>query len=421
MRTNFYTVLCLITVINIFGQEKGIVGNENWIDNWTNFKPKLTDYRETNTLLVGEIKTNTTLTRKNVYLLSGDVIVKKNATLTIESGTIIRADFKNNSSLIVENGAKIIAVGTSTDPIVFTSNQVPADRKPVDWSGILLLGDAPTNKIGVQKNIDVDGQTQLIFGGKNIDNNAGILKYVRIEFAGKKINATKTTSAITFAAVGNKTITDFVQISNSQTDGVSVLGGNLNLNNIICYKNGDDDISASMGSQTNLNNGLLLKYPYFTDSNNARAIEISNAEEKGETDFAKKQTNFVATNLSIISFDDKAAGLSREAIFVDEYVDVKLSNSIINGFSPGIVLNHKIKTNENGLDKINLQNILFNFCKDSILFDATDYSDELKNHFFDNNPSNSKDYMDVSQVFNNPNIKNNPDFRALDNKTLTLK
>ncbi len=421
MKTKIYTTLCLVIALNIFGQQKGIVGNENWMENWTNFKPKLTDYRETNTLLIGEIKTNTTLSRKNTYLLSGDVIVKKNATLTIEAGTVIRADFKNNASLIVENGAKIMAIGTSTDPIVFTSNQVSADRKPGDWAGIIVLGDAPLNKIGGQNNIDVNEKTQLTYGGKNLENNAGVLKYVRIEFAGKKINATKTTAALTWAAIGNTTTADFIQISNSQTDGVSVLGGNLSLNNLVCYKNGDDDVSVSMGAQTNLNNSLLLKYPYFADSNDARAIEISNFEAKNETDFSKKQTNLTATNLSIINFDDKATGLSREAIFVDENTNFKLSSSIINGFSPGIILNHKIRTNENGLNKISIQNTLFNFCKDTLLFDEVDYTDVLKNYFFDNNPSNTKDYMDVTQVFNNPDIKNNPDFRTFENKNLTLR
>ena len=91
----------------------------------------------------GAITANTTWTKNNTYLLQGFVYVKNGATLTIEPGTTIKGDKVSKGALIVTRGAKIIADGTPSEPIVFTSNE--SSPTYGDWGGIIILGNAPTN------------------------------------------------------------------------------------------------------------------------------------------------------------------------------------------------------------------------------------------------------------------------------------
>ncbi|HNM27830.1 MAG TPA: hypothetical protein PKL15_20455, partial [Saprospiraceae bacterium] len=97
------------------------------------------------TVVTGDITTNTTWTKNNTYLLSGFVYVTNGAVLTIEPGTVIKGDKATKGSLIVTRGAKLIADGTPNEPIVFTSNE--ASPSYGDWGGIILLGYAPTNQV----------------------------------------------------------------------------------------------------------------------------------------------------------------------------------------------------------------------------------------------------------------------------------
>jgi hypothetical protein len=71
--------------------------------------------------------------KKNVqYIVDGDAHIEIDAPLTIEPGAIIK--FKNNSSF-TSNGT-LIAEGTETEPIIFTSYY--ENPNPADWLGINL-------------------------------------------------------------------------------------------------------------------------------------------------------------------------------------------------------------------------------------------------------------------------------------------
>ena len=101
---------------------KGISGDTNWLNMWTNFNPKTTSYNDASTIITGTISSDMTLKKENVYVLVGTVYVAPNVTLTIQPGTLVRCDTATLTTLVVTKGAKIIAEGTETDPIVFTSN-----------------------------------------------------------------------------------------------------------------------------------------------------------------------------------------------------------------------------------------------------------------------------------------------------------
>ncbi|NWP47787.1 hypothetical protein GY986_25420, partial [Escherichia coli] len=72
-------------------------------------------------------------------------------TLTIAAGVVIAADSTEptNDLLLVNRGSKIQAVGTVTQPIIFTSQQNLASNGVSDvtqgqWGGIILLGRSTT-------------------------------------------------------------------------------------------------------------------------------------------------------------------------------------------------------------------------------------------------------------------------------------
>ena len=73
------------------------------------------------------------------------------AVLNIAAGVVIAADSTEvtNDMLLVNRGAKINAVGTVSEPIIFTSQQNliangVSDATQGQWGGVILLGRAPT-------------------------------------------------------------------------------------------------------------------------------------------------------------------------------------------------------------------------------------------------------------------------------------
>src|SRR5512138_3213935 len=84
-----------------------------------------------------------TLYSDTVYTLSGFIRVANGATLTIQPGTRIEGDFDiPGSSLFILRGSRIIAEGTASAPIVFTSERAEGSREPGDWGGLIIVGNA---------------------------------------------------------------------------------------------------------------------------------------------------------------------------------------------------------------------------------------------------------------------------------------
>ena len=175
-----------------------------------------------------DITTNTTWTSDNVYVLSGVqfVYVKNNATLTIQPGTVIRGD---QTGLVVTRGSKIIADGTTSRPIVFTSNKPAGQRTAGDWGGLALLGKAKTNKPGGEGVLEGGVDATLgLYGGTDDADNSGILRYVRIEFAGIAFQPNNETNGLTLGGVGNGTILEHIQSSLGGDDAFEWFGGSVN-------------------------------------------------------------------------------------------------------------------------------------------------------------------------------------------------
>ncbi len=396
-------------------QEKGITGSNNWLNNWTEFKPNKVDYGEANQILAGNITVNTKLYKKNIYILQGSVFVTNNAILTIEPGTVIIGDYESSASLVITKGATIMAEGLETDPIVFTSNR--STRKAGDWGGIVILGDAPTNKFGNASSVNFDLDTSLTsYGGSNVSSNSGVLKFVRIEFAGKKIKGLGNFNALLLAGVGNKTVLENIMISYSAGDSFEIFGGELTLNRMVSFKSSSDDYKFNFGTQCRIDNSLAIRSSYLTSSLGSRCIDVASYDKKEEVDFTKKQTAVIATNLTLINNSenigaDIQAGLVKEAVYVSQNTSLDLKRTVISGFNPAVLLDNKIEINGENLKKIKFEQMYFNFCKGNIFTEYNSDNEDLENWYGNSAFSNVYSQSDNKETFIDLFNDKKPDFR----------
>jgi len=205
-----------------------------------------------------EVTANMTLTTAKPYLLPKNthVFVRSGATLTIEPGAQIVGE--KGSVLVISRGAKIMAEGTVDKPIVFTSAQAVGARTPGYWGGLLVLGKAPINV----NTLSAPSSTEALFeafsnadgdsgkfGGTVLDDNSGVIKYVRIEFGGFNFVQDREFNNLTLCGVGSGTTVDFVQLHGGSDDGIELFGGTVNVKHIVSSQNEDDGFDTDNGWQ----------------------------------------------------------------------------------------------------------------------------------------------------------------------------
>jgi hypothetical protein len=258
--------------------------------------------------LNGEITANRTLTADRQWILDGVVLVKGGAVLTIEPGTIIRAKIGTKAALVIDRGSKLIADGTATKPIVFTSGKDAGSRAPGDWGGIILVGKAPTNRTTP---VQVEGGVALTYGTDNIPtDNSGTLRYVRIEYAGIGVNDSEI-NALTFYAVGSGTIVENVQTVYANDDAFEFFGGTVQCKNLVAYATADDDFDFDFGFNGGIQFAVSLRDPAFVDAaDDGNGIECDN-DKDGTT--ATPVTQPKLSNLTLIGPNNAAGTASRHA------------------------------------------------------------------------------------------------------------
>src|SRR5665647_1678389 len=243
----------------------GAFGTTDWTAGWANFNPQITVYPATTTTVTGDIAVNTTWTKNNTYEMNGFIFVTNGATLTIEPGTVIRGKIDTKAALIITRGSKLIANGTVTEPIVFTSNKDAGSRASGDWGGLVLLGKAQNNTGGdMLIEGGLVGATALHGGTDNADNS-GSLKYVRIEYAGYAYAVGNEINGLTFGSVGSGTTIDYVQVSYANDDSYEWFGGAVNCKHIIAYAGLDDDFDTDNGFTGMIQFAVGLRDPKFDD------------------------------------------------------------------------------------------------------------------------------------------------------------
>ena len=363
MKKSLFFSLVFSSCSLMFGQQDlGVVGVNNWLQGWTSFKPLSNDYPITTKILPNVISSDFKLSSYETYLLVGEVYVTNNATLYIEAGTVIRASSEEYSTLIITKGSKIVAQGLPNNPIVFTSSKPERERKPGDWGGIQILGNAPISSYGGLYKIESALDPSLVMGGgSNSDDSSGVLKNVRVEFAGKGKTKNLVYDAISFIGVGKGTVVEAVQSSFSNGNAFKFVGGAVKGTKLFALRSKNSDFEFTQGANCELNNGLIIRDAFFSASSGFRGVNVKQYENQGLTDFSKPTTTVVLNNFSLVNESEGKSGtngLIREAVFVNKGCLFTMNKCLITGFQTAVLMSSSVELVESNLNKIKLLNLL---------------------------------------------------------------
>lgn len=247
--------------------------------------------------------------KKGTYILKGWVYIADGAELTIEPGTIIKGDKQTKASLIAERGGKLIAQGTATEPIVFTSEEAKGNRRPGDWGGIILCGKAKNNKSEIQ----IEGGPRTKHGGNDDADNSGVLSYVRIEFAGYPFQTDQEINGLTLGSVGSGTKIDHVQVSYSNDDSYEWFGGTVNCKYLIAYKGWDDDFDTDNGFSGKVQFGLSVRDSKLADVSQSNSFESDNNADGSNSE---PHTSAVFSNMTFIGPKAVDASFVNDASYI---------------------------------------------------------------------------------------------------------
>lgn len=247
--------------------------------------------------------------KKGTYILKGWVYIADGAELTIEPGTIIKGDKQTKAALIAERGGKLIAQGTATEPIVFTSEEAKGNRRPGDWGGIILCGKAKNNKSEIQ----IEGGPRTKHGGNDDADNSGVLSYVRIEFAGYPFQTDQEINGLTLGSVGSGTKIDHVQVSYSNDDSYEWFGGTVNCKYLIAYKGWDDDFDTDNGFSGKVQFGLAVRDSKLADVSQSNGFESDNNADGSNSE---PHTSAVFSNITFIGPKAVDASFVNDASYI---------------------------------------------------------------------------------------------------------
>jgi hypothetical protein len=292
---------------------------------------------ETTVTLQGNLSTQT-LTKDKVYLLKGQVFVREGQTLTIQPGTVILGEKSSKGTLIIDRGAKIMAQGTKTEPIIMTSNQAPGDRDKGDWGGLVVLGKARVNLTDPA----VEGITPaVVYGGTDDNDNSGVMEYLRVEFAGIELSANNETNAITLGGVGRGTKFENIMVSYGGDDGIEWFGGTVNGKNLIVFSTWDDCFDIDNGFSGSLQFGLAVRYPSHADQSESNGFEW---DTDGQNNLDRFKTSVVASNFTIIGpgIDGNSySGNFKHAVDLRRNTAGNIFNSVFVGYPTAFRFNHQ--------------------------------------------------------------------------------
>lgn len=334
--------LALLVVISIVGCRKIEVDGSGGT---TIVQPPTSGARQTITLS-GRIDSNLTLSPNNDYLIQGLTYIVNNKTLTILPGTVIRGNFTgvNVAALIITRGSKIVADGNATQPIVFTSAN-PTPRSG-DWAGIVICGRAPVNasSIAGPGTYLVEGGINNSFsdgiaGGTDAADSSGVLRYVRIEYAGYAYNQDQEINSLTMAGVGNKTVIEYVQVTFAKDDAFEWFGGTVNCKYLVSYKTQDDDFDSDNGFNGTVQFGLIFRDSAIADISRSEAFESDN-DANGTA--ATPKTTAIFSNITAIGPRATTTGIGNSLYLCGAQIRrnsaISIFNSVFMGWPAGLLI-----------------------------------------------------------------------------------
>ncbi|MFK7936928.1 MAG: T9SS type A sorting domain-containing protein [Saprospiraceae bacterium] len=317
-------------------------------------------------------------TADNVYQLDGFVFLEEGGILNIEAGTFIQgiespSTSDNASALIITRGAKINALGTADDPIVFTAEIDDLDD-PIDltvndrgfWGGLIILGYGQLANATAETAVEgiPEGEDRALFGGDNDADNSGILQYVSIRHGGAELSPGNEINGLTLGAVGSETIIENIEVIANDDDGIEFFGGAVNVKYAAVSFCADDQFDWDLGWRGNGQFWMTL-------------LGDDDGDNGGELDGAKPDDGTPTSNPTIYNATFIGAGCGTTAknatglLFRDGSAGT-IANSVITDFNFGI----EVEDRASGVDSrqrmeagdlVLTNNVWWNFCNGSEL------------------------------------------------------
>lgn len=232
------------------------------------------DQPQTEFTITDNITTNTTWQTGNTYILAGRIAVVDGVTLTIEPGVIIKGEAgtgANATALLIARGGKLMAEGTESEPIIFTSvadeiqpGQITSPNMPTTlnglWGGLIVCGYAPISADAVPTQIEgiPPSDQNGLYGGDQPGDNSGVIRYISIRHGGANIGEGNEINGLTLGGVGSGTIIDNVEVVANQDDGIEWFGGTVNVTNALVWNPGDDAIDTDQAWAGTLDNFIVV-------------------------------------------------------------------------------------------------------------------------------------------------------------------
>lgn len=298
-------------------------------------------------VLSGTYTEDMTLTADKAWLLRGGVFIGDDVNetvLTIEPGTTVYGESSTTGMLVIRRGSKIVAEGTREAPIVFTSSKSEGSRTRGDWGGVILNGRAKVNSCGEEsQSCEAFGEGGTgWYGGDDDTDDSGVLRYVRIEFAGKIISPDNELNGLALQGVGSKTTLEYIQVHMGKDDGIEFFGGTANFRYVLVTGVADDNLDWTDGWR---GKGQFFVCQQYDDGFGDNGIE---ADNNGEDNTAKPRSKPTISNITLIgSPDSKSSDLG---MLLREGTAANIHNAVIVGWNQACLkLDHK-ETFTNAVD-----------------------------------------------------------------------
>src|SRR5690606_5445208 len=258
-------------------------------------------------VITENITQNTTWNKSNIYELAGRISVLDGVTLTIEAGTVVKGregQGTNASALMIARGGKLNAIGTSDQPIIFTSvlddiipgqasgSNLDEDDKGL-WGGLVILGKAPISYSGsLEAQIEgvPSGDPLGLYGGSVPDDNSGTIKFVSIRHGGTEIAGGSEINGLTLGGVGSGTTISDIEVFANVDDGIEFFGGSVNVSNVLIAHQGDDGIDIDQ-AYSGVVDGFLVVHG--GDTNQGLEIDGPEGTENASGKFVLKNGTLI--------------------------------------------------------------------------------------------------------------------------------
>ncbi len=222
-------------------------------------------------VVTGDVAVNETWTSANYYVLRGAVFVRSGSTLNIAAGTRVIGESGSVGTLIVERGGRINAIGTQRRRS--SSRAISRSASAGAATGAASSSTAARRINFGSGEAAGEGDTG-VYGGTDDNDNSGILRYVRVEFAGIEFSPDNELNGIAFQAVGRGTQVDHVQSHLSRDDALEWFGGTVDGKYLVMSSAADDGLDWTFGWSGRVQFAAILQRGDDADN----AIEADNNE-----------------------------------------------------------------------------------------------------------------------------------------------